>query len=223
VVLVSTSAWAAVWVPDNDPYLTFNINFQVYNNTTHTTTDAEASIVGTLADYNTANSDVFGETSRTGLGVDANFAEVHDLYPGDAVPGPNDCKLLVPSTGIFDLGEVADKHTWTFWFNVPSLTDGTIIRHQDAYLTPPEDNLWWEIRILSGKLHFRHQNNSLKIETASSLADLGVSVNEWHSAAVVIDRENTQETSDPTRSKAQRYTSMVLKCLYWLHLLIQLI
>jgi hypothetical protein len=204
-LLVSTSAWAAVvWDPDADQYLTFNMNFQIYNNTTHKTTDAEGGLVGTLADFNTASPNVFGETSRAGLGVDANFAELHDVAPGDAIPGPNDCKLVVPSDGTFDLDEVEDKHTWTFWFNVPSLTDGTIIRHADAHLTPPEDVLWWEIRILSGKLHFRHQNNGLKMETASSLADLGVAINEWHSAAVVIDRTNCIETSEPTKEQSAK-------------------
>ena len=36
------------------------------------------------------------------------------------------------------------------------------------------------------------------METASTLSDLGVTVNTWHHAAVVIDRSNSMETSVPT-------------------------
>jgi len=198
VVLVSTSAWA-VWNPDTDPDRLFNMNFETgtYDNGAHTATDVVASLVGTVIDYNTANPNVFGEeTTKAGLGHDANFAQVHDLDIGS----PNDCKLSMALTGIFDLGnDDTVKSTWTFWFNVPSLTDGTIIRHASIYLeNEGYENLLWEIRIHGGKLHFYHKNNSLRMETASTLSDLGVTVNEWHSAAVVIDREDTIETSVPT-------------------------
>ena len=101
---------------------------RLYNNAAHTATDAKADLVGTLEDYNDTNFNVFGETSAAGLGLDANFAEIHDIAPGagiqSGVPGPNDCRLTVPSDAlqtIFDLGYLVDKHTWTFWFNVPDL------------------------------------------------------------------------------------------------------
>jgi hypothetical protein len=201
VALVSSSAWA-VWDPNADPNLRFNMHFQTYNNAAHTTTDAKG-LVGTLIDYNDADPNVFGETGRAGLGYDANFGEIHDKAPGAGiqsnVPSPNDVKLTVPSTGVFDLGFTPDKHTWTFWFNVPNLTQGTIIRHADAHLTEAgNENLVWEIRIHGGVLRFYHKNNSLQMETASPLSELGLTVNTWHHAAVVIDRTNSIETSVPT-------------------------
>jgi hypothetical protein len=207
VALVSSSAWA-VWDPDADPNLRFNMNFQTYNNTAHTTTDAKGGLVGTLIDYNDADPNVFGGIGKAGLGFDANFAEIHDNAPGAGVQSgvsvPNDVKLTVPSTGVFDLGFPdspigQNKHTWTFWFNVPKL-EGTIIRHADAHLTEADhENLVWEIRITAGgTLQFYHKNNSLQMETASTLSELGLTVNTWHHAAVVIDRTNSRETSVPT-------------------------
>jgi hypothetical protein len=206
VALVSTSAWA-IWDPDADPNLRFNMNFQDYNNATHKTTDAKAGLVGTLTDYNTADPNVFGGISKAGLGFDANFAEIHDKGPGAGVesdvPTPNDCRLKVPAPSLpapspFDLGWVANKHTWTFWFNVPDI-GGTIIRHAYKNLQEVDyEDKVWEIRIISGKLQFYHKNNSLRMETASTLSELGVTVNTWHHAAVVIDRTNCIETSVPT-------------------------
>jgi hypothetical protein len=204
VALVSTSAWA-IWDPDADGNLKFNMNFEVYNNTTHTTTDAKALLVGTLTDFNIADANVFGGISRAGLSYDANFAEIHDFNIGAGVESdvctPNDVRLKMQTgaaTSIFDLGWVANKHTWTFWFNVPNL-GGTILRHAYKNLQEEgyEDNVW-EIRIYGGKLQFYHKNNSLRFETASTLSDLGVTVNTWHHAAVVIDRTDSRETAVPT-------------------------
>ncbi len=207
VALVSTSAWA-VWDPDADTALVFNMNFEAFNNGAHTTTSATPAppnaLTGTLEDYNSTYPNVFGETSAPGLGFDANFAAMHDNAPGagvaSSIPTPNDVRVSVPSgTGIFDLGLPADKHTWTFWFNAPSITDGTIIRHASLYLTDDAyKNQLWEIRIYGGVLQFYHKDNCLKMETASTLSGLGVTVNTWHHAAVVIDRSNSQETSTPT-------------------------
>jgi hypothetical protein len=213
--LVSTNAWA-VWNPDTDASLLFNMNFEVYDNGAHDTNSAKpappSALTGTVIDYNTASPNVFGETSAPGLGKDANFAEIHDESPGAGVhnntPGPNDCKLTVPSgTGIFDLssyaGYLVDKHTWTFWFNVPTF-EGTIIRHASINSDPCSEyyndykNAVWEIRIYGGVLQFYHKDNCLKMETASTLSDLGLTVNTWHHAAVVIDRSNSAETSVPT-------------------------
>jgi hypothetical protein len=115
----------------------------------------------------------------------------------------------VPSgTRIFDLstlagGYLVDKHTWTFWFNVPNF-EGTIIRHASIHADPQDPlydddkNLIWEIRIYGGTLQFYHKNNCLTMQTASTLSDLGLTVNTWHSAAVVIDRSNSLETGVPT-------------------------
>jgi hypothetical protein len=197
VALVSSSALA--WNPDTDAALLFNMNFETYNNAAHTATDAKAGLVGTLVDYNTTYPNVFGETGRAGLGVDANFAEIHDEAPGKGVPEGNDVKLTMPPTSVFNLGEVANKHTWTFWFNVSALSQGTIIRHANIWLEyEGYENLVWEIRIEGGKLQFYHKNNSLRMETASTLSELGVDANTWHSAAVVIDRTDTEETTAPT-------------------------
>ena len=213
--LVSTSAWA-VWNPDTDPNLLFNMNFEVYNNSTHKTTDAKAGLVGTLDSYNDVNYNVFGETSAAGLGHDANFAAMHDFSPGAAIglegPCPNDVRLAVPATtSLFDLGLPAVKHTWTFWFNAPSITDGTIIRHANAYayyyLFDPDNytiykDKVWEIRIYAGKLQFYHKKNCLKMETASTLSELGLTINTWHHAAVVIDRSTAVQTSVPTTQQS---------------------
>lgn len=210
-VLVSTSAWA-VWDPNADPALIFYMNFEVYDNGAHTTTSAipapPNAIVGTLEDYNTVYPNVFGETSAPGLGFDANFAVMHDNAPGPGVatdtPSPNDVRVTVPSgTGVFDLssfsGYLVDKHTWTFWFNVPDLTQGTIIRYAYNDLTDPSyQNKLWEIRIFGGVLEFYHKDNCLKMQTASTLSALGLTVNTWHHAAVVIDRSNSMETGAPT-------------------------
>jgi hypothetical protein len=204
LALISTSAWA-IWDPDADSALLFNMNFQTYNNSAHTTTDAKAGMIGTLVDYNTVYPNVFGETSRTGLGVDANFAGMHDTSPGagvdnDGVASPNDVKLTVPSVPAFQLGYLSSsKHTWTFWFNVPDLNHGTIIRHASAYLQ--EDaykDLIWEIRIFGGKMQFYHKNNTLRMETDSTLKELGLTENTWYHAAVVIDGSNSKETLVPT-------------------------
>jgi hypothetical protein len=199
VALVSSSAWA-IWNPDTDSYQLFNMDFETYDNAAHTATDANASIVGTVIDYNTTYPNLFGEdTNKAGLGHDANFTEMHDESPGKGIPEGNDAKLTVPPTsGRFNLGLEADKHTWTFWFNVPRL-EGTIIRH--AYHDIEDEDFkdkWWEIRIVGHKLQFHHQNNSLRMETASPLNELGVDTNNWHHAAVVIDRTDSEETIVPT-------------------------
>ncbi len=204
VALICTSA-SAIWDPDTDADLVFNMNFKTFDNTAHTTVDAVDDLVGTLIDYNTADPNVFGGTSKAGLDYDANFAEIHDKGPGagveDNVPSPNDCKVTVPSdTGVFDLGYAEDKSTWTFWFNMPSLTEGTIIRHASINLgASGYENDLWEIRIFGGKLHFYHKDNCLRMETASTLSDLGLTVGTWYHAAVVIDRTDSKETSTPTK------------------------
>ncbi len=210
VALVSTSAWA-LWDPDADTSLVFNMNFETYNNSAHTTDTAKPAspnaLEGTLVDYNTVYPNVFGETSKTGLGFDANFAAMHDNAPGAGIASslscPNDVKLTVSSYDpIFNLGDAGDtttKHTWTFWFNAPSLADGTMIRHAHVrYAETGYTTLMWEIRIYGGVLQFYHKNNTLKMQTASTLSDLGLTVNTWHQAAVVIDRSSSMETSVPT-------------------------
>ena len=127
VVLFSTNAWAVVWNPDTDPNLLFNMNFQIYDNGAHTTTDAIAALVGTVYDYNTTKPNIFGETSAPGLGVDANFATIHDICDGgagwqDSAESANDVKIKISSgTSLFNLGTVNDTRTWAFWFNVPDL------------------------------------------------------------------------------------------------------
>jgi hypothetical protein len=214
VALVSTNAWA-IWNPDTDAGLVFYMNFNdgYYDNDARTATAVKpVGLVGTLVDYNTVTPNVFGETSAAGLGKDANFAAMHDNAPGpgvaSSISAPNDVKLTVPSitlpngTGVFDFGDgytTDANRTWTFWFNVPYLDQGTMIRHADAQLTTAgHENLVWEIRIFAGKLQFYHKGNCLRMETASTMSQLGVDVNTWHHAAVVIDRSNAVETSVPT-------------------------
>ncbi|MBN2019536.1 MAG: LamG domain-containing protein [Sedimentisphaerales bacterium] len=215
VLLASVSAFAAAWNPDTDADLLFNMNFQTYNNGAHTTTDAKGGLVGTVYDYNATYPNLFGEdANKPGLGYDGNFAAIHDIATGSGsvsggIPSPNDVKLKVPSgTAVFDLSVyydiMLDKHTWTFWFNVPTLVDGTVIRHASVNSDPCspwyEDykNDVWEIRIYGGKLQFYHKNNCLRMETASMLSEYGLDVNTWYHAAVVIDRSDCEETSVPT-------------------------
>ena len=207
-MLVSTSAWA-VWNPDTDPCQLFNMNFEVYDNGANETTAAKPpTLVGWVEDYNTVYPDVFGETSAAGLGFDANFAAIHDFATGagvyDGVQSPNDVKLKVPSgSGLFDIGLVAVKRTWTFWFNAPNITDGTIIRHASDYLYDDAyKNYLWEIRIYGGKVQFYHKNNCLRMETASTVSELGITTNTWHHVAVVIDRSTAVETSVPTTQQS---------------------
>ena len=213
VALVSTSAWAALpWQPSADSNLVFNMNFETTTNgPPPTTTDAKAGLVGTLYDYNATNYNIW-QTGK--VGKDANFSEMFDKRPDDR---PNDCKIRVAdnSFSIFDLsgggvgGNYNLKRTYTFWFNMwkkepndtnePNLpvSEGTIIRHANTYAGDNNftdyTKLWWEIRIYSGKLHFYHANNCLKMETENSLESMGVLTNKWHHAAVVINR--TTETS----------------------------
>jgi hypothetical protein len=206
-VLVSTSAWA-IWNPDTDGALLFNMNFENGSNVTHQATDVKALLVGTLYDYNTIEPNVFGEASVPGLGIDGNFAAIHDMNTGKGYPEGNDVKLVFTGfTTLWNLGMSADKHTWAFWFNVPGLSDGTILRHANIASDPNKvpletyllhQNEVWEIRIYGGKLQFYHKNNTLKMETASSLSDLGLTTNTWHHAAIIIDRTNSVETVTPT-------------------------
>jgi hypothetical protein len=187
VAVFSTSVWAQ-WNPDTDPNLVFNLNFQ--NNPTATTTrDAKANLLGTLVDYNATNYDVW---EPGGIGTDANFAQVHDKAVG-AGDG-NDCHILMQPSPIFDLGwPEEEKRTFTFWFNAPTLSMGTIIRHQniDPDFAP---DYYWEIRIYNGSLNFYHRQNCLRMNTTSTLAALGVTPNTWHHAVVVLDR-TTPESS----------------------------
>jgi hypothetical protein len=208
-VLVSTGAWA-VWDPDADASLVFNMNFEVYDNgllTTDTAKPNSPPLKGWVTDYNVANPNVFGETSAPGLGFDVNLAAIHDLNTGAAINATidqnTDCHVNVASyyPPIFNLGDTITptQHTWTFWFNAPSIVDGTILRHASIkYPNTGFDTLMWEIRMYSGKMQFYHRNNSLRMETASTMSDLGLTVNTWHHAAIVIDRSNVVETSNPT-------------------------
>jgi len=209
VALVSTSAWA-IWNPDTDPNLIFYVNFETYSNSAHTVDSTKpgplystTALVGNVADYNTGDPNICGEASITGLGFDGNFAAMHDSATGKGVPEGNDVKLKVadPIVTLFDLGDVSDKHTWTFWFNAPSVSDGTMLRHAELnYYSDPATygKYMWEIRIYGGVLQFYHKNNCLIMQTASTLSDLGLTVNTWHHVAVVIDRTNCIETGNPT-------------------------
>jgi len=203
VALVSTSAWAALpWQPSADSNLVFNMNFETTTlGPPPTTTDAEAGLVGTLYDYNTANYNIW-QTGK--IGKDANFSEAFDKAVDSR---PNDCKIRVAdnSYSTFDLGTYDVKRTYTFWFNEPNdanepnspVSEGTIIRHANTYAGDNNfteyTKLWWEIRIMGGKLNFYHANNCLKMETEDSLGNMGVLTDQWHHAAVVINR--TTETS----------------------------
>jgi hypothetical protein len=157
--------------------------------------------VGTLYDYNVSNYNVW-QTGK--IGKDANLGEAFDKRPDDR---PNDCKIKVPYNYIFELGNYDVKHTYTFWFNMwkqqvsdtnEPISDGTVVRFANTYAGDPNykeagyDKLWWELRIMGGKLCFYHANQCLQMETTDNLEDMGVLTNQWHHAAVVINR--TAET-----------------------------
>jgi hypothetical protein len=191
VAMVCPNAWALLWSPAADGNLVFNLNFE--NNTyvapppavSPTTTDAVAGLVGVLTDYNLTNYAVWQPGP---LGTDCNFGVAFDAN----VDRPNDCRVRIPDNDnfIFMFGPYnTNIHTWTLWFNVPNLGDGTMIRHERT----EDPNVRWEIRIFGGKLAFYHQQNSLRMETVDTLADMGITIDTWNHAAIVINR--TTETS----------------------------
>ncbi|MFA5291740.1 MAG: LamG domain-containing protein [Phycisphaerae bacterium] len=190
VALVSTSAWA-VWNPDTDLGLTFNLNFESTPTTT-TTVDVVAAITGTLVDYNTAGQSVWRATDAIRGSKCADFNNFYDA--ADGAGDNNDCSVSIPPNGpLFEFGDGwpgTDKTTFTFWFKTPNTSSSTFFRHTYIYDT----TYYWEVRAYNGKLDFRHSKNCVRFETADTLNVLGVTNNTWHHAVVVIDR-TTRDSS----------------------------
>ncbi|MBN1788616.1 MAG: LamG domain-containing protein, partial [Sedimentisphaerales bacterium] len=70
------------------------------------------------------------------------------------------------------------------------LEESSFIRYLLTYSETTEyyKNWWWEFRIHSGRFQFREGRGHITVDSAQSLADLGVEPGEWHHVAVVIDR-----------------------------------
>jgi hypothetical protein len=177
----------AIWTPTSDGSLTFNLNFEAHTlGPPPTTTDAKAGFIGTLYDYNASNYNIWQPGK---VGFDANFGDMFDKVPKDR---PNDCKIKIPYNSIFDLGNYDVKHTYSLWFNLEDLSEGTFIRHANTYaedpLYPDQRYLWWEIRVFGGKLQFYHGDSHLRMETTDTLADMGLSTGTWYHAVIVVNR-----------------------------------
>jgi hypothetical protein len=195
------------WDPDTDSNMVLNLNFEEnrlappppetnalcqYSPQFYPDYVGSFRLEANLIDYNAAN---YGVWQPGRIGTCANFGDSYDKRPADR---PNDCKLQIvydADHDIFGLGEEVDKHTFAFWFNVPDLSKGTIIRHADKK-TASDGNFsdyWWEVRLFDGKLQFYHGRQYFCMETKDTLAKMGIDPNTWHHAAVVINR--TTETS----------------------------
>lgn len=195
--LFSTSAFA-LFDPDDDASLKFNLDFEEYSQnspSSASTVDAEAGLTGYLEDFNTIGFDVFQESGIRGASAD--FSQLNDTSEG-AGEGA-DCSFSVNPDGnpVFEFGNgidppVAghDQTTFTFWFRAPNISSGTFFTQIWQY----DSTYYWEIRVYNGKLGFYHSSNNLRFETVDALNSLGVSVNTWHHAAVLIDR-TTRESS----------------------------
>ncbi|UCF44029.1 MAG: hypothetical protein JSV99_03680 [Planctomycetota bacterium] len=186
MAVISTNVWA-VWDPNTDPCLVFNMNFE--NNPTSTTTvDAVGSLVGTAYDYNAVSHDFWEESGK--IGTSADFNTYNDKGTGEA----NDCNISVPADPNFDWGYPEHKFTYTLWFNTDDLDSVTFIRRSPPGPEVEYENKWWEINIDEGKLHLFHKDMFLRMNTIQNLSDLGVTTGTWHFAALAVDR-TAQENS----------------------------
>lgn len=192
VAMICPSVWAAVWNPDADPNLTFNMNFSIIP-TNITTKDAvDQNRIGTVTDYNVTNvNDIWVENGF--IGNFADFNQAMDVCDGTIY----DCRVTVPGHKIFDFensfsefSPTTLRRTFTLWFNVPALNQGTMVRYENIV----DANIFWEFRINGGKLQFavKKGGDPLRMETADSLADLGVLPYTWHFAAVVFNRSERE-------------------------------
>ncbi len=183
----SQPTWNPDYYKSSCEELEFNMNFE--DNPTATTTRAvrySSYLSGTLNNYDTTGWDVWDEINKVRGTASGNFGPTNDLGAG----AQGDCYISFSDNSCFDIGSSSKKRTWAFWFNAPNLDNGTII----SRCSSSAEDRWWEIRIKNGKLEFCHGLGYLTMETTSSLSNLGVTADNWHHAAVVIDRE-TQTTS----------------------------
>ncbi len=202
VAIISPCGRAAVWNPDTDPNLKFNLNFEQnkVGPPPETNDVGPLRLVGTAYDYN--NTDPCNpfhmwdsNSSNRIIGTYfGNFSKTCDANTGKAY----DCKVRVPDNilnEIFMMGNplvtgdefAKRRHTFTFWFDVPNISSGgAIIRHANADDVTYPDN-WWEIKILEGKLRFVHKLDVLRVETEQTLEGMGILPNTWHHAAFVYD------------------------------------
>ncbi|MGB8226621.1 MAG: LamG domain-containing protein, partial [Sedimentisphaerales bacterium] len=201
VMMVYPSAKAAIWNPDTDPNLMFNLNFEQNKAGPPPETNdvGPSKLVGTAYDYNTTDPPFHMWNSQ--WNGDANAAKIGNFVcdfrkPCDINTSRTyDACVSVPYDTLFDLGgEIYPEtphlsRTFTFWFYPDIQTStGTLIRH--AQVADP--NYRWEIRMYDGKLQFWSKMADagipLRMETTKTLTDLEVQANSWHHAAIVFDR-----------------------------------
>lgn len=200
LAMICSPAKAAIWNPDTDPNLIFNLNFETDTNGPPPTTTSNPHpgdgnytvLVGTASDYNTTDPFHMWDSNvneRKIGNYSGDFRKLCDANTGKTY----DCRVSVPSNPIFDLGALFEdpttKKTFTLWFYPEIQTaTGTMIRH--AYVDEP--NSFWEIRMYDGKLQFWSKMGiagvPLRMETTKTLAQLEVQANSWHHAGIVYDR-----------------------------------
>src|SRR4030042_5574342 len=182
ILITSTAACALTWDPDADADLKFNMNFE--SSDLYTTTDTKAGIVGTLTNCNPDPgwdpNNFFWRAANAILGnIIADFCQANDACEGAI----NDVHLVLgilgatqPERACFELGLAdSDERSFSFWFNTPSLVEGTLFRYVSRYLVQygTYQNIWWEIRINNDRLEFRHGEGHIFIQTEKPLSELG--------------------------------------------------
>jgi hypothetical protein len=202
-MMVYPSAKAAIWNPDTDPNLKFNLNFEQNKAGPPPETNdvGPSKLKGTAHDYNDHDANNPFHMWNSQWNGDANAIKIGN-YVGDFrkpcdlnIGVVFDACVSVEPSAIFDLGDastgaggILEQRTFTFWF-YPDIqaSSGTLIRHA----TDDPANYYWEIRMYDGKLQFWSKMGTgtpLRMETTKTLAQLGVQANSWHHAAIVYDR-----------------------------------
>ncbi|MDD5011310.1 MAG: LamG domain-containing protein, partial [Phycisphaerae bacterium] len=204
LALVASDA-RAVWDPDSD--VGFLLDFE-NNPNAYTTMEAIGPRTGTLQDYNSASLDMFG-----GDAIRGEYCADFNQFNDENVGAPNDCRFSVPPTDeydhIFEFGDENvgfpqmgypgnDARTFAFWFNMPDLKSGTFFRRDK------DEDYYYEVRALNGKLEFRHSQNCIRFETGDMLETLGVAANTWHHAVVVVDRSDVTRISVPSTAHSAK-------------------
>ncbi|MGD0784959.1 MAG: LamG-like jellyroll fold domain-containing protein [Sedimentisphaerales bacterium] len=119
---------------------------------------------------------------------------------------------------MFDLAgapPTSPVRTWAFWMRfmpknntLQFLNDAATVLHAGCTagsvgaggLNNRDPNYYWEIRLYNSKIQFQQKNGStgqgtlLTVETADSVANMGVDPRTWHHVAVVVDRNAQANT-----------------------------
>jgi hypothetical protein len=219
VALVSTSVWA-VWNPDTDADLKFNLNIETRSASgtkPPTTTDSVAAFVGTFTDYNTAAGyDV--NTAWATNGPEGNYVDFRNGSDKKMWGAPNDCRLSVVKNGNAALNFGVDEttqRTWAFWFWEVDYNEANDVNdmHEELQLlpqrTPPalliedatfirhEDptttGKFWDMSLTNSRIKFRcnKADARMSFETLDDVNTMGIKAKTWHHVVFVIDRTTT--------------------------------